>query len=274
MVKVIVTHDVHHDEHDVHHHKETFITKYVFSQDHKMICKQFLITGMIWAILGGLMSVSVPSAAGLSRFNFSHGWKTFLGKWAKGGQIQPEFYYALVTMHGTVLVFFVLTGGLERNFRQFPDSLADRCTGYGFSLSEYAFLLVLLDGQRGNDHLPCLLKPVLPAAAGRSYPPLSALGDASEGPKPGWISGLRAYGIIRGVIPAGWSELYFYHPEHAYKGNEHDTTATDHLGIVLYRYFGCTYHSRYLLSGFILLLFDRHAGTSFYLSDIFIDCDQ
>jgi cytochrome c oxidase subunit I len=47
------THDAHHE----HHHHETFITKYVFSQDHKMIAKQFLITGMIWAIIGGLFSV-------------------------------------------------------------------------------------------------------------------------------------------------------------------------------------------------------------------------
>ena len=55
--EVVTTHDVHHDEHHVHHHKETFITKYVFSQDHKMIAKQFLITGIIWAIIGGLFSV-------------------------------------------------------------------------------------------------------------------------------------------------------------------------------------------------------------------------
>ena len=40
-----------------HHHKETFITKYIFSQDHKMIAKQFLATGMIWAVIGGLFSV-------------------------------------------------------------------------------------------------------------------------------------------------------------------------------------------------------------------------
>ena len=39
-----------------HHHKETFITKYIFSQDHKMIAKQFLITGIIMAVLGMLMS--------------------------------------------------------------------------------------------------------------------------------------------------------------------------------------------------------------------------
>ena len=55
--EVITHHDVHHDEHHVHHHNETFITKYVFSQDHKMIAKQFLITGIIWAIIGGLFSV-------------------------------------------------------------------------------------------------------------------------------------------------------------------------------------------------------------------------
>ena len=46
-------HDVHHE----HHHHETFISKYVFSQDHKMISKQFLITGITWAIIGGLFSV-------------------------------------------------------------------------------------------------------------------------------------------------------------------------------------------------------------------------
>jgi len=46
-------HDAHHEH---HHHEESFISKYVFSQDHKMIAKQFLITGMIWAIIGGLFS--------------------------------------------------------------------------------------------------------------------------------------------------------------------------------------------------------------------------
>ncbi|HEY4967678.1 MAG TPA: cytochrome c oxidase subunit I, partial [Puia sp.] len=55
--EAIVSHDPHEAGHNGLHHKETFITKYVFSMDHKMICKQFLITGMIWALIGGLMSV-------------------------------------------------------------------------------------------------------------------------------------------------------------------------------------------------------------------------
>src|SRR5436305_15083977 len=101
--EVATSHDVHHDEHHVHHHKDTFITKYVFSQDHKMICKQFLITGIIWAILGASMSV-------LFRLQLAYRDTSFpllediLGHWANGGKIQHEFYYSLVTMHGTVLV--------------------------------------------------------------------------------------------------------------------------------------------------------------------------
>lgn len=48
-------HDHDHDDHG--HHKETFITKYIFSQDHKMISKQYLITGLIMGIIGIAMSL-------------------------------------------------------------------------------------------------------------------------------------------------------------------------------------------------------------------------
>src|SRR6187402_4008460 len=110
-----VGHEDHHDDHHVHHHHETFISKYVFSMDHKMIAKQFLITGIIWAIIGGLFSVLFRLQLGYPEQTFPI-LETFFGRYAKGGQIQPEFYYALITMHGTVLVFFVLTGGLSGTF--------------------------------------------------------------------------------------------------------------------------------------------------------------
>src|SRR5215212_10866416 len=104
-----------HEAHHEHHHHETFITKYVFSQDHKMISKQFLITGIIWAIIGGLFSVIFRLQLGYPESTFP--WlEDFLGAWAKGGKLDPEFYYALVTMHGTILVFFVLTAGLSGTF--------------------------------------------------------------------------------------------------------------------------------------------------------------
>ena len=99
-------------ENHEHHHEETFITKYVFSQDHKMIAKQFLITAMVMGVIAILMSVF---------FRLQLAWpaegypilETFLGKWAPDGVMDPNIYLALVTIHGTIMVFFVLTGGLS-----------------------------------------------------------------------------------------------------------------------------------------------------------------
>src|SRR5256885_1635744 len=112
---VLGGHDAHHEH---HHHHEPFITKYIFSQDHKMIAKQFLITGMTWAVLGGLMSVLFRFQLAYPDQNFPI-LETLLGHWAKGGHITAEAYYALVTIHGTVMVFFVLTAGLSGTFSNF-----------------------------------------------------------------------------------------------------------------------------------------------------------
>jgi cytochrome c oxidase subunit 1 len=263
----LTTHDVHEEaEHHVHH-KETFISKYVFSMDHKMICKQFLITGMIWAVIGGSFSV-------LFRLQLAYPDQTFpfledlLGHWAKGGRIVPEFYYALITMHGTVLVFFVLTGGLSGTFANFliPLQIGARdmaspflnMLSYWFFWSASVVMVSSLFIQTG------------PASGGwTSYPPLSALGGASEGSKAGmdfWIISMalfvvssllgglnyistilnmRTKGMSMTRIPLTIWALFF----------------TAILGVLSFPV---------LLSGFILLLFDRHAGTSFYLSDIYL----
>jgi cytochrome c oxidase subunit 1 len=261
-------HDLHHDEHGIHHHKETFITKYVFSQDHKMISKQFLITGMIWAIIGGLMSVLFRLQLGYPDAHFQFLEDILGSKWAKGGQIQPEFYYALVTMHGTILVFFVLTGGLSGTFANFliPLQVGARdmaspmlnMLSYWFFLGASVVMFCSLFLETG------------PASGGwTSYAPLSALGDANEGSKAGmdyWlismalfvvssllgglnyistILNLRTKGMSMTRLPLTiWAILF-----------------TAILGVLSFPV---------LLSGFILLLFDRHGGTSFYLSDIFL----
>ena len=115
-------HDVHaHEEH--HEHHDTFITKYIFSTDHKMIAKQFLITGILWAFVGGLLSILFRLKLGFPDMDYS--WlKPLLGKWVTmqdngTGQLDPEFYLAMVTMHGTIMVFFVRTAGLSGTFSNF-----------------------------------------------------------------------------------------------------------------------------------------------------------
>ncbi|HZB12108.1 MAG TPA: cytochrome c oxidase subunit I, partial [Chryseolinea sp.] len=76
-------HDVHHhDDHDHEHehHEGNFWTNYVFSQDHKVIAKQFLITGIFWALLGGILSVIFRLQLGFPDMNLD--WlKPVLGEW-------------------------------------------------------------------------------------------------------------------------------------------------------------------------------------------------
>ena len=77
-----------------------------------MISKQYLLTGIIWAVIGGFFSVIFRLQLGFPDQTFPF-LEDIFGHWAKGGRLDTEFYYALVTMHGTILVFFVLTAGLS-----------------------------------------------------------------------------------------------------------------------------------------------------------------
>ena len=73
-----IHHDVHHHDdhdHDHEHHEGNFWTKYIFSQDHKVIAKQFLITGIFWALLGGILSVIFRLQLGFPDMNID--WTSF-----------------------------------------------------------------------------------------------------------------------------------------------------------------------------------------------------
>ena len=269
--EVGTTHEVHHDEHHVHHHKETFITKYVFSQDHKMIAKQFLITGMVWAVLGGLMSVLFRLQIGYPDQTFP--WlEDVLGRWAKGGKITAESYYALVTMHGTVLVFFVLTGGLSGTFANFLIPLQvgarDMASPFLNMLSYWFFFtgsIVMLSSffvQTG------------PFSGGwTAYPPLSALEDASPRSGTGmdlWITSMALFIVSQLLAGLNYITTILNMRTKGMSMTRLPLTIwalffTAVLGVLSFPV---------LLSGFILLLFDRHAGTSFYLSDIFMATTQ
>jgi cytochrome c oxidase subunit 1 len=262
--------DISHGHHDEGHghHKETFISKYIFSMDHKTIGKQFLITGMVWGVIGGLFSVLFRLQLGYPDQSFPI-LETFFGRWAEGGQIKPEFYYALVTMHGTVLVFFVLTAGLSGTFANILIPLQvgarDMASPFMNMLSYWFFFAASIV------MIASLFIHTGPAAGGWTvYPPLSALGEASIGSKLGmdlWITSMalfvvssllgglnyiatilnmRTKGMSMTRLPLTIWALFF----------------TAVLGVLSFPV---------LLSGLILLLFDRNLGTSFYLSDIVIN---
>jgi cytochrome c oxidase subunit I len=263
---------VHHDEHHGHHHhEEGFVSKYIFSQDHKTISKQFLITGIVWAIIGGLFSVFFRLQLGYPEATFP--WlEDILGRWAEGGRIKAEFYYALVTMHGTVLVFFVLTAGLSGTFSNLLIPLQigarDMASPMLNMLSYWFFFLASII------MVSSLFIQTGPFSGGwTAYPPLSALGEASPGSKLGvdlWISSMAMF-VVSSLL--GGLNYIATILNMRTKG----MTMT-RLPLTIWAFFFTAVLGvlsfPVLFSGFILLLFDRNLGTSFYLSEIYLQSTQ
>jgi cytochrome c oxidase subunit 1 len=261
-------HDTHHDAAHAHHdHEQSFWSKYVFSTDHKMISKQFLITAIFMAVLAMMMSIF---------FRLQLAWpgksfpilEYFLGKWAPGGVMTPDMYLALVTIHGTIMVFFVLTGGLSGTFSNLliPLQLGARDMASGFlNMLSYWFFAIA-----SVIMVYSLFVESGPASAGWTiYPPLSALPEAIPGSGLGmtlWlvsmslfivgsllgslnyivtVVNLRTKGMTMTRMPLTiWAFL-----------------VTAILGVLSFPV---------LFGAVLLLIFDRSFGTSFYLSDIFI----
>ncbi len=254
--------------HQHHHHEESFVSKYVFSQDHKMIGKQFLVTAIIMAWIAVIMSIIFRlqlawPGEGFAFTNF------FLGeKWAPGGVLDPNMYLALVTIHGTIMVFFVLTGGLSGTFANMLIPLQvgarDMASGFINMLSYWFFFLssvvmVLSLFVEGG-----------PASAGWTvYPPLSALPKSIPGSGAGmtlWLVSMTLF--IASSLMGGLNYVVTILNLRT-KGMKMTRLPLTIWAIFLTAVLGVLSFP-VLLSAALLLLLDRTLGTSFYLSDIHI----
>ena len=261
-------HDHSHDHAHAHHHQESWISKYIFSQDHKMISKQFLITAIFMGVIAVLLSIF---------FRLQLGWpgekfqilNFFLGdKWAPDGLLDKNAYLAMVTIHGTIMVFFVLTGGLSGTFANLLIPLQvgarDMASGFLNMLSYWLFLLssLIMVGS-------LFVEGGAASGGWTIYPPLSALPQAMPGSGTGmtlWlismvffiassllgglnyivtIINLRTKGMKMTRLPLTIWALF----------------VTAILGVLSFPV---------LVSAVVLLIMDRSFGTAFYLSDIFI----
>lgn len=260
-------HDHDHD-HDHGHHKETFITKYIFSYDHKMIAKQYLISGIIMGVIGVGMSLLFRMQIAWPGESFKvFSW--FLGEnFAPGGVMRPDIYLALVTIHGTIMVFFVLTAGLSGTFSNLLIPLQigarDMASGFMNMLSFWMFFLssVIM--------ISSLFVASGPASAGWTiYPPLSALPQAIPGSGTGMTLWLVSMAIFIASSLMGSLNYVVTVINLRTKGMTMTRMpltvwaffVTAIIGIVSFPV---------LLSAALLLIFDRSFGTSFFLSDIFI----
>jgi cytochrome c oxidase subunit I len=259
-----------------HHHgdkfQSNFITTYVFSQDHKMIAKQFLITGMFWGMVGGLMSLVFRLQLGFPEESLA--WlQPILGKWIEVnpegiGKLSQEFYYALVTMHGTILVFFVLTAGLSGTFSNLLIPLMvgarDMASPFLNMLSYWFFFTA------GLVMFFSLFLSTGPFAGGwTAYPPLSVLPEASSGSGAGmtlWtislvlfvvsvlLGGINYITTVLNLRTKGMTMWRMPLPIWAF-------FITAVIGLLSFPV---------LASAFFLVMCDRELGTSFFLSEIFI----
>ncbi|MDB2588554.1 cbb3-type cytochrome c oxidase subunit I [Bacteroidia bacterium] len=257
--------DTHHDHHE---HKESFISKYVFSMDHKMISKQFLITGIVMGMVGLIMSLifRLQLAWPDEQFGFL---ETLLGKWAVDGKLDPNFYMGLVTIHGTIMVFYVLTAGLSGTFSNLliPLQLGARDMASPFMnmLSYWFFFLSSVT------LLSSVFVETGPASGGWTvYPPLSALEKAMPGSGLGmtlWLAAIALFIVSSLLGGINYISTVLNMRTKGMSMNRMPLTIwafffTAILGLLSFPV---------LLGAAIFLIFDRSFGTSFYLSDIYLE---
>lgn len=256
-----------HGDHD-HEHHQSFISKYIFSTDHKMIAKQFLITGIFWAIIGGGLSVIFRLQLGFPDMQLE--WlKPILGDWiTESGKIDAEFYLALVTMHGTIMVFFVLTAGLSGTFANFLIPLQigarDMASGFMNMLSYWFFFLssVIM--------FISLFLETGPAGGGWTvYPPLSALPQAILGSGAGMTMWLIAMVCFIASTLLGGINYITTIINLRTEGMSFSRLPLTIWALFLTAVLGLLSFP-VLVSAVLLLIFDRSFGTSFYLSEIYI----
>src|SRR5256885_395219 len=211
----------------VHRHEppKSFIRKYIFSLDHKVIGIQYIMLALVAVIVGMTMSV-------LMRMNLS--WPgthwpilgTLFPGGAPDGVMNPEFYLSLVTMHGTLMVFFVLTtapqGGFGNYFLPIQIGAEDMAFPFlnmmSFWVTLVGFLVLLLaifvEGNQTvgawfsglGDWMQGGSGTVGPIGGWTAYPPLSALGKIA-GPGQGagmslWIISIAIFcvGLLLGAL--------------------------------------------------------------------------
>ena len=243
-----------------------FVTKYIFSTDHKVIAKQFLLTGIGWAVVGGLLSILIRLQLGMPEADLS--WlEPVLGRWVVQGKLDPEFYLGAVTMHGTIMMFLVLTAGLSGTFSNFLIPLQigarDMASPFMNMLSYWCYFVA------SGIFFASFFVESGPAMGGWTvYPPLSALPQAISGSGTGMtlyilgfiffiastvmgglnyiatVINLRVRGMAMSRLPLSVWALFF-------------TAVIALLSFPV------------LFSALLLLFFDRSLGTSFYLSEIY-----
>src|SRR5229473_972324 len=257
------------DGHEIHRHEppKSFIRKYIFSLDHKVIGIQYILLALSAVVVGMLMSV-------LMRVNLS--WpgthikimETLFPMGAPGGVMTPEFYLSLVTMHGTIMVFFVLTTAPQGGFGNYflpiqigADDMAFPVLNMmSFWVTFVGFIVILaaifFSGSAST---------VGPIGGWTGYAPLSALGQIAG---PGQGMGMNLWIISIAIFCVG-SLLGALNFITTLLNMRTRGMSLMRMPLTCWAWFTTAVLALLsfpvLLGGGILLLLDRIAGTSFFI---------
>src|SRR3984957_4277984 len=241
-----------------------FIRKYIFSVDHKVIGIQYFLLALTAVLVGIVLSV-------LMRLHLV--WPNMHLPFVPGGLMTQEQYLSLVTMHGTIMVFFVLTtapqGGVGNYFLPIqigaPDMAFPRLNMLSFWVTFLAFIAILA---------AFVVPGGAPISGWTGYTPLSGLGEVT-GPGEGWGQTMWIVSISLFCLASLLGALNFIATTIDLRAPGMSLMrmpltvwgwfVTAILGLLA---FGV------LLAGGILLLLDRSAGTSFFIPAGLVVNDQ
>jgi cytochrome c oxidase subunit 1 len=242
---------VHHAEHDVHeHHGPQGVLKYLWSTDHKVIARQYLFTGMFMAVVGGFMAY-------VFRMQLA-----FPGTSVPGfGIVSPGEYHALVTNHGTIMIFWVAMPVLIAAFGNFliplmigaDDMVFPRINRLSFQVFFLSALVILgsLFVEGGGF-----------GGAWTAYPPLSAQGMYNLTPLGAtlWLIGVTLEFVA--FLLGGINFITTLMNARAPGMKAYDIPLVCWMIVIASILFMLSVGP--LIAGAVMLLFDQTLGTGFY----------
>ena len=251
-----------------HHPKPSFISHYIFSLDHKMIGRQFLFVGLLMLLIGGILAMLVrwqlawpeSPVPGLGFVPEPYIYPGPNG----GGIIPPQTYNALFTMHATIMIFFVVMPIMVGTFGNF---LIPLMIGAGdMAFPKLNMLSFWFGAVSGVVMLASFFVPGGPAAGGwTGYATLSAKTQYTgvEWGQHLWIIALMLNGVssLMGAINYITTIVNMRAPGMGYFRMPLTVWSLFVTAILLLLALPV------LTAALAMLLFDRMAGTSFFLPE-------
>jgi cytochrome c oxidase subunit 1 len=234
--------------HHTHHEPQSFWTKYIFSQDHKVIAIQYTITALLVGLFGLVLSWLMRLQLGFpGSFQF----------------LNPGSYYQMLTQHGMIMIVYLLTAILLGGFGNYliPLMIGARDMAFPFlnMLSYWVYLLSVIV------LMAAFFVPGGPTGAGWTlYPPLSALPNAAPGS--GWGIKLMLISLVIFIAAATMGGLNYVTTvlQCRTKGMTLMRMPLSVWGIFIASVMAL-FAFPALFAGGVMLLFDNLLGTSFFI---------